>query len=101
MNNKFKQISKIILQKMGMLSFIIGWYNIKRFFQSLKFHFFNGLLTFFPNHPIRVLYLKNIMGIKLGKLSFILLLKERPSTGKIQENMNSDIFAIRGDYNGI
>jgi len=71
MNNKFKQRFIIILQKMGLLSFMIHCYNIKHFFPSLKFYFFNGLLTFFPNHHIRVFYLKNIMGIKIGKLCFI------------------------------
>lgn len=101
MNNKFKQRVKIILQKMGLLTFIIYCYNFKYFFPSLKSYFFNGLLTFFPNHHIRVFYLKNIMGIKIGKLCFILPLKERLLTGKIQENMNSDMLGIRGDYNGI
>ena len=100
MNNKFKQRVKIILQIMGLLSFKIHCYNIKRFFPSLISYFFNGLLTFFPNHPIRVFYLKNIMGIKIIKLLFILP-KERLSTGKIQEHMNSDMLSIRGDYNGI
>jgi len=71
MNNKFKQRFKIIFQKMGLLSFMIYCYNFKRFFPSLKFYFFNGLLTFFPNHRIRVFYLKNIMGIKIGKSCFI------------------------------
>lgn len=101
MNNKFKQRFKIILQKMGLLSFMIYCYNFKRFFPSLKSYFFYGLLTFFPNLPTRVFYLKNIMGIKIGKLSFILPLKEKLSTGKIQEHMNSDMLGIRGDYNGI
>lgn len=71
MNEKFKHKFKIILQKIGLLSFAIFCYNFLRFFPSLKSYFFNGLLTFFPNHPIRVFYLKNIMGIKIGKLSFI------------------------------
>ncbi|MFZ3385519.1 MAG: DapH/DapD/GlmU-related protein [Candidatus Methanoperedens sp.] len=71
MNNKFKQRVKIILQKMGMLSFANQCCDIKHFFPSLKSYFFNGLLTYFPNHQIRVFYLKNIIGIKIGKSCFI------------------------------
>ena len=71
MNNKFKQRFKIILQKMGLLSFMRHCYNTKYFIPSLKSYFFNGFLTYFPNHYIRVFYLKNVIGIKIGKSCFI------------------------------
>lgn len=75
MTAKFKQRSKIVLQRIGLLSFghfIIKWvYKFKEFPSALKLYFFNDLLTFFPNHPIRVFYLKNILGIKIGRSCFI------------------------------
>ena len=101
MNNKFKQIFKIILQKMNLLSFITYCYNFKRFFSLLlKFYFFNGLLTFFSNHFIQVIYLKNIRKIKIDELSFILSSKKK-ITIKIQEYMNFNMLGIKGDYNGL
>lgn len=71
MNNKSKQRFKIILRKMGLLLFMGRCYNIKHFFPSLKSYFFNGFLTHFPNRRIRGFYLKNAMGMKIGKSCFI------------------------------
>jgi maltose O-acetyltransferase len=75
MNTKFKQGLKAILQGMGLLSFcdsIIRWaYKIRELFSSLKLYLFNGLLTFVPNHFMRVFYLRNIAGVRIGRLCFI------------------------------
>jgi acetyltransferase-like isoleucine patch superfamily enzyme len=75
MNVECKKRVKIILQKMHLLSFyqsIVRQRNInKEFLQALKFYSFNNLITFFPNNKVRRSYLKNVLGIKIGKLCFI------------------------------
>ncbi len=73
MSPKFKQGVKVILQSIGILKFVIYCcgFSFKNFFLSMRSYLFNGLLTFIPNHRMRVFYLKNIMGIRIGTSCFI------------------------------
>lgn len=44
---------------------------IKNVLRDFVFYVFNYWVTFFPNYMIRKLYLQKLMGIKIGKQSFI------------------------------
>jgi acetyltransferase-like isoleucine patch superfamily enzyme len=66
---------KNILKELGLLSFcgsMVHRLNKKdEYFIQMKFYLFNNILTFFPNHKIRISYLKNILKMKIGKSCFI------------------------------
>lgn len=46
-------------------------YHIKRIMLAFKFYFYNSFLTNFPNHKLRILYLRKILKIKIGKSTSI------------------------------
>ncbi len=66
-----------MLQKRGMMPLalkILRMFDInllKNFFKGLKFYIFNDFLTYIPNHFLRLMCLRYILGIKVGKSCFI------------------------------
>jgi len=40
---------------------------IKRIYQAILFYTYNGFLTHFPSYCIRTFYLRNVLGIQIGK----------------------------------
>jgi maltose O-acetyltransferase len=50
---------------------IIGYKVPTGYYSSLKLYLFNNLITFFPSHPVRTQYLKKVLGIKIGRATFI------------------------------
>ena len=80
----FKNFIKKLLFLIGLLTFVkylkksLTFENLKKQFNtikdiisSFKTYLFNNILTFFPSHLIRILYLKRVMKINIGKQSFI------------------------------
>lgn len=72
---EIKNQSKRYLEKFGLLPLVRLLVHspneIKVIFQSFIFYLFNYWLTFLPIYWIRKFYLQNMMGIKIGKQSFI------------------------------
>jgi acetyltransferase-like isoleucine patch superfamily enzyme len=76
-----KKLKEIIKQKktwalVRYLLYVYGflfnfYYRVIDFFKSLRNYFYNDWLTNFPSNSIRILYLQNIMGVKIGKFTFI------------------------------
>jgi acetyltransferase-like isoleucine patch superfamily enzyme len=71
MNQKFK----VIIKSSGMLP-VYHWLKdplgrIKFYGEGFKYYIFNHILTHFPNHWLRIFYLRNVIGIPIGKECFI------------------------------
>lgn len=70
-NNQLKHYIK----KLGLLPLarllMHGKNEFKVIFQAIVFYLFNYWITFLPIYRVRKFYLKNMMGIKIGKHSFI------------------------------
>lgn len=45
--------------------------NCKSFWLNLKYYLYNNCLTYFPCYRIRILYLRHIIGISIGRDTFI------------------------------
>ena len=43
----------------------------KRIINAFKFYFYNSFVTNFPNHKVRLLYLRKILNIKIGQTTSI------------------------------
>ena len=43
----------------------------KRIIKAFKFYFYNSFITNFPNHKVRLLYLRKILNIKIGQTTSI------------------------------
>lgn len=73
MKRKLRNIIKFL----GLLS-AVDWLietfslsNITDFTWALKYYFYNYGFTNFPNYRLRMFYLKRILGVKIGKKTFI------------------------------
>ncbi len=62
---------EVILMKSARDIFLIGARRASQFWTALVYYAFNYWLTYLPVHFVRVLYLKKLMGISVGKDSFI------------------------------
>lgn len=77
MNTNSKKRLKNKLEKVGLLKFftklnkLLGIYKLLQFANGFKYYLFNNIITNLPNHFIRILYIKNILRIKIGKSCFI------------------------------
>lgn len=75
----FKHWARCTLKKSNLFPFFLylhkkrGKFNSKRseFFQGLKFYLYNNLVSYLPIHLVRNLFLRHILGIKIGKFSFV------------------------------
>ena len=72
-----KQKFKKIIKSLGLLSFV-DWLifsfskkNILAVCCGFKFYFYNHWVTNFPNHSIRLFYLRHVIGISIGRNTFI------------------------------
>lgn len=87
---------KSILQKTGMMPFVLPVIKIFStnvifvFFNSLRYYLYNNFLTYIPSHLLRLLYLKGVLRIRVGKASFIHM-SCRFEGGKISIGDNSVI----------
>ena len=73
----FKRIVKQIIIRVKLYSTVIflhqtlTYRNFLNIFRAFTFYFFNNIITFFPNHLFRKIYLKYVLKVKIGKRSFI------------------------------
>ena len=72
-----KKKLKKTLKSLGLLP-LLDWLlrsfsisNIISILIGLKYYFYNYWLTYFPVYGIRLLYLRHILGVKIGKESFV------------------------------
>jgi len=72
---KIKNQIKFFIRKLGLMPLALVIMNapkeIRVFSKSFIFYIFNYWLTFLPIYWVRKIYLKNLMGTKIGKNSFI------------------------------
>lgn len=70
-----KQKLKLILKYLKIFPivfFILHPISKTKFFlEGLKYYLFNNFFTFFPNYRLRIIYLKYVIGISIGKECYI------------------------------
>ena len=77
MNANSKEQLKTNLQKSGLLKFVLfvnrtfRLHKIFEFMTGLKWYLFNNCITHFPVHFIRIFFLRNMLGLKVGRSCFI------------------------------
>ena len=55
---------------MGIVESIIK-FNAKYFWEGVRFYLYNYWITNFPNYQLRICYLRNVLGIKIGRGTYI------------------------------
>lgn len=77
MSSPFKEKGKLVLKKLGLQKAAISIVNfclsidLTQITKWFGFYIFNFWITNFPIHFVRILYLKYILRIKIGKRTFI------------------------------
>jgi maltose O-acetyltransferase len=72
-----KKKIKNIITSVGLLPFvdfmirISSIQNFQDFWKGLRYYLYNHWITYFPNYQLRILYLRHILGIHIGRECFI------------------------------